>query len=237
MLGFLCYASYNCAYAWSPVVRAQYYDRYHALPAVRTNDIFFAVHAVFATLVTVGQMLVMPGGPHGRVSRHAWALLLVLVVVIGVGGAVAAASPATLSALDYLLGLSYIKLGISLVKYLPQVFLNWRRKSTSGVAIINYLLDFVGGALSVAQLVLDCWATGDWSGIQGDPVKLGLGSASMVYDVAILVQRYVLYPAASSQPPSDKGEEVGEEGGEVVGEEAGDSAPLLRNAVGGAVRG
>jgi hypothetical protein len=56
--------------------------------------------------------------------------------------------------------LSYIKLVISFVKYIPQVLLNYRRKTTAGWSMENVMLDIVGGCLSVVQLVMD-------SGIDG----------------------------------------------------------------------
>ena len=36
-----------------------------------------------------------------------------------------------------------------------QVYLNYLRKSTEGMNIHNFLLDFTGGTLSVAQLCMD----------------------------------------------------------------------------------
>lgn len=59
------------------------------------------------------------------------------------------------------------------------------------------LLDFVGGLLSLAQLLMDCAVKGDWSGISGDPVKFGLGFVSMVFDVVFMFQHYVLYSGAA----------------------------------------
>ena len=88
--------------------------------------------------------------------------------------------------------------------------------------IHNFLLDFTGGTLSVAQLLMDaryvsspvaleiclnpaplafCFSrlTHDWSAITGDLAKFGLGSISMLYDVLILVQHYCIYaPRRSS---------------------------------------
>ena len=43
---------------------------------------------------------------------------------------------------------------------------------TGPCRIHNVLLDFAGGLLSVAQLVMDCSVNDDWSGAIGDPVKV-----------------------------------------------------------------
>jgi hypothetical protein len=53
-------------------------------------------------------------------------------------------SLAVLAWLDFVYICSYIKLGITLVKYVPQAYMNYRRKSTMGWSIGNVLLDFTG---------------------------------------------------------------------------------------------
>jgi cystinosin len=89
--------------------------------------------------------------------------------------------------------LSFIKILISLIKYIPQVILNIRRKSTIGWSIWNVLLDFTGGILSDLQLVLDCADLGDWTGITGNLAKFGLGFVSVTFDLIFMLQHYVLY--------------------------------------------
>jgi cystinosin len=54
-------------------------------------------------------------------------------------------------------------------------------------------LDFEGGILSVAQIVIDAVVCNDWSPIVGNPAKFSLGCSSMVFDVIFIVQHYVLY--------------------------------------------
>ena len=89
-----------------------------------------------------------------------------------------------------------------MVKYVPQAWVNYQRKSTAGWSIHQILLDLIGGVLSLAQLVIDSSLQRDWSGITGNPVKLGLGNISIVFDVIFMVQHYILY----------KGNEVEEDG-------------------------
>ena len=55
------------------------------------------------------------------------------------------------------------------------------------------LLDMLGGVLSIAQLVMDSSLQKDWSGVTGNPVKLGLGNVSIAFDVLFIVQHYGLY--------------------------------------------
>lgn len=76
---------------------------------------------------------------------------------------------------------------------MPQVITNYRNQSTRGWSILQILLDFVGGILSVSQLFIDSYLQGDWSGVTGNPVKLALGNFSMFFDIIFIVQHYFLY--------------------------------------------
>jgi hypothetical protein len=89
--------------------------------------------------------------------------------------------------------LGYVKLLVTVVKYMPQVLFNYSRKSTVGWSINAMLLDFSGGVFSMAQLLLDAAAQHDWSGVTGNPVKLGLSNVSMTFDIVFMVQHLVLY--------------------------------------------
>src|SRR5271163_1064619 len=89
--------------------------------------------------------------------------------------------------------IGYIKLVVTFVKYIPQVWVNYKRKSTQGWSIWQILLDLTGGVLSILQLVIDAGLQADWSGITGNPVKLGLGNVSIFFDVIFIIQHYVLY--------------------------------------------
>ena len=133
LVGFSCYSAYNVAYFFNPTIRAAYADAHGgSLPAVQSNDVFFALHAVFATLVTIVQMCIYERGGQ-TISRIATAILAVILLLIFGGAVLVAASAApSFTWLNYLLYLSYIKLAISLMKYIPQALLNFRRRSTRG---------------------------------------------------------------------------------------------------------
>ena len=95
--------------------------------------------------------------------------------------------------LDFLFYCSYVKLGITLIKYMPQAFMNFRRKSTVGWSIGNILLDFTGGTLSMLQMFLIAYNNDDWSSLFGDPTKFGLGFFSVAFDIFFMLQHYVFY--------------------------------------------
>jgi cystinosin len=86
-------------------------------------------------------------------------------------------------------------------KYVPQVFANFKRQSTVGWSITQQLLDFSGGLLSMIQLLIDSSLQADWSGLTGNPVKFGLANISLLFDIIFITQHYVLYG-----PVEEKGE-------------------------------
>ena len=97
------------------------------------------------------------------------------------------------SSIAQIYSLSYVKLLLTAYKYVPQVMANYRRKSTAGWAIEQILLDFSGGLLSLVQLLIDSALQEDWSGLVGNPVKLGLANISMLFDAIFMTQHFVLY--------------------------------------------
>jgi cystinosin len=94
--------------------------------------------------------------------------------------------------------LGYAKLLITVAKYIPQAFANYRRKSTLGWSIGQVLCDFIGGIFSVSQLLIDSSLQGDWSGVTGNPVKFMLGNVSIFFDIVFMTQHFVLYPKAEN---------------------------------------
>ncbi|KDO35315.1 hypothetical protein SPRG_00164 [Saprolegnia parasitica CBS 223.65] len=189
ILGFGCYAIFNMAFYWSASVQDEYKRYHHGLPnAVQINDVFFALHAVAVSLLTYYQTTIYTRG------NQVVSTTCKVAVAVGVVAA-AVFWRSRSSTLSFLYLLSYIKLAVSLVKYIPQVYLNYKRQLTIGWTIWNVLLDFSGGLLSVLQLVMTSSVTHDWTAVTGDPVKFGLGFTSVFFDIIFMVQHYVLYHA------------------------------------------
>lgn len=86
-----------------------------------------------------------------------------------------------------------VKLIATFSKYVPQAVLNYQLKSTVGWSIGAILLDVLGGFTSLAQLFIDAGLQGRWSGVYGNPVKLGLAIVSLAFDFIFLTQHYILY--------------------------------------------
>jgi cystinosin len=196
VIGFSCLSVYSVAFFYVGSVRAEYRDHNNGNnPKVAVNDVFFALHALLFAFVQIGQMCYYDGKkqyPSLLCLRSSavvsFIIVLYLVLVLTIDSSVFI----FLYWLDFI---SFVKIGVTLVKYMPQAFLNRERKCTTGWSITACTLDLIGSTLSILQLMLDCNDTNDWGGILGDLVKIALGVLSMAFDFIFMAQHYVLYPS------------------------------------------
>mmetsp|Transcript_52592 Transcript_52592/g.94419 ORF Transcript_52592/g.94419 Transcript_52592/m.94419 type:complete len:311 (+) Transcript_52592:40-972(+) len=210
VVGFCFYFLFNMMLYFMPGIRAAYRDAHDGHDsAVQLNDVVFSGHAFLLTAVTlvqIGMYYDYPTlGPADRLLRRVTlaGLALCLLVVAVVAIAIAVQRECCQRWLTFLTILTEVKVLISVIKYCPQVWTNFRRKSTEGWTIYNVLLDFSGGLLSVAQLLVDAIRKDDWSAITGDPAKLLLGNVSVFFDLIFMIQHYCLY--AKRSPARDSG--------------------------------
>ncbi|XP_034191088.2 lysosomal cystine transporter cystinosin isoform X3 [Osmia lignaria lignaria] len=191
LIGFIMYSLFNCGLYWIPEVELEYFRRYpKGLNPVQVNDIFFSLHAVFATVITIIQCFIYEIG-NQKVSITARIIHVIFAVFILISTILAKVQ--TITWLDFLYYCSYVKLCITLIKYVPQAFYNYKRKSTVGWSIGNIFLDFTGGILSMLQMILNAYNYDDWESIFGDPTKFGLGFFSVAFDIFFILQHYVFY--------------------------------------------
>ncbi|XP_058982710.1 cystinosin homolog [Musca domestica] len=191
IVGFTLYSIFNCGLYWIPEIQGEYFQRHpRGLNPVMLNDVVFSLHAMFATCITIYQCFVYERGEQ-RISRVATGLLSLFAVFVIISAGLAAGN--VIHWLDFLYYCSYVKLTITIIKYVPQALMNYRRKSTVGWSIGNVLLDFTGGVLSMLQMILNAYNYDDWVSIFGDPTKFGLGLFSVLFDVFFMLQHYVFY--------------------------------------------
>lgn len=85
---------------------------------MQVNDIVFALHAAFATVITIAQCFIYERAEQ-RVSITAKSILGAFGVFLVVSMILCFSS--VLHWLDFLYFCSYVKLSITLIKYIPQV--------------------------------------------------------------------------------------------------------------------
>ncbi|XP_067935885.1 uncharacterized protein [Watersipora subatra] len=197
--GFLCYTIYNIGLFWIPEIKKEFREAhpYDILP-VEVNDVIFAIHALCVTIATIVQVFMYERG--GQRVSHVTKAILSLCALAALIFIIVAVVP-TVTGFNWLslvYALSYVKLGITVIKYIPQAWMNFKRKSTVGWSIGNVLLDFTGGSCSILQMFVLAYNFNDWASIFLNPVKFWLGALSIIFDIIFMVQHYCLYKQSRS---------------------------------------
>ena len=153
LFGFCCYAVYSCAFLFSGELREEYRRRNAnaTRPQVQINDAVFALHAALLSSMILGQAYFC-GYERGRQQSISTVTKCFVALVLSITTIqIFLVSQNKMHWIDVVYFFSYIKLLITVIKCLPQLLLNYRRKSTVGWSIIVVLLDFLGGVLSITR--------------------------------------------------------------------------------------
>ncbi|XP_028405420.1 cystinosin-like isoform X2 [Dendronephthya gigantea] len=199
LLGFIAYGVFNVGMFWIPKIKAEYTAKHpnEDEDPVEVNDVFFTLHAILLTIITGVQILIYDRG-NQVVSLLCKILISVSCLFVFIALMVTIFTD-KITWLDYLYYFSYVKIGVTLIKYIPQAYMNFRRKSTVGWSIGNVLLDFTGGSLSILQMIILSYNNDSWDAIFGDLTKFGLGLISVLFDILFIIQHYLLYPQSKHQ--------------------------------------
>lgn len=191
LTGFIAYSVFNIGLFWIPYIEEEFLEKNpNGINPVNANDVFFSLHALLFCVIYVSQAVLYERGGQ-TVSWTARFLLLIGWAFALISLFVAVANKITW--LEYLYYFSYIKLAVTLIKYVPQAYMNYRRKSTEGWSIGNVLLDFTGGIFSILQMIIQSYNNDEWKLVFGDPTKFGLGLFSVAFDIVFMTQHYCLY--------------------------------------------
>lgn len=201
-IGFFSYFLFNMGLFWIDEIQAEYFDRNPTgVLHVRLNDVIFPLYALVCTAAQIAQCFVYEREPQQRVSTTC-RIISAALIVSALVGCVLVPSVKSLLWLDLFYWLSYIKLIITAIKYTPQLWENYQRKSTAGWSIYQVILDFTGGSLSLIQMFLLAGNYDDWFSILTDPAKLGLGLLSIFFNIFFFIQHYCLYKNSEKRKQS-----------------------------------
>lgn len=165
--GFIYYSIFNIGLYYFQTIQEQYEQKYprSEIP-VHLNDVVYALHAAFTTSITWIQCFIY--------EVLTFKLIKIIKIVFFQKGDQRLALYSKLFQgfvwsggtilmilclfravqwLTFIYFFSYIKLIVTSIKYMPQVWFNFRRKSTKGWTIIMVLLDITGGSLSMFQML------------------------------------------------------------------------------------
>lgn len=182
IIAYFYYSLFNIAFYWFPFIKDQFKERYpRTVNHVQLNDIIFATYALTVEFVYAIQGY-MYGKKEGmRVSKLCVVLVGLAVLAVGVDCVLAAVGVVWWLDVFYLM--SYMKLGITPLKYIPQVYVIYKVKSTKGFSIAGSVLDFSGGLLSLAQMFLLSANSNDYLSMFTDFSKFGLGVVTLFFDI------------------------------------------------------
>ncbi|CAD8056111.1 unnamed protein product [Paramecium sonneborni] len=182
--GYICLCIYSTA---------GFMDESLNVGTIHIEDLAFAYHGLLCTLIIIGQMIIFPLGDN-KLSIQIIAILILLWTLTPIYFLLTETFDVWNVSVDYnayrIIG--YDKLLISFIKYIPQVYWNYKRKKTIGWNIWVSLLDLTGGILSVVQTVMDQFIQDVHPEI--NPVKFSLGLLTIVFDSILIFQHYYLYP-------------------------------------------
>lgn len=204
LLSYITYLIYNVTVFFDPGL---VFDNSGEDNPVKTTDVVFAIVAFICTSYQGIQCLMYDRGSqkiHSStivVCVGCLVALLILVVLkcFGIGS--------WFLVLQYC---GYVKLVVSFGTYSPQVWLNFKRKSTTGFHIGGVLLDFGGGVLSLLQMDIYCFIEHSINQLTGNIPKMALAVVTLLFNIILVWQHYVFYlgnelVAADEQKPLLRG--------------------------------
>lgn len=140
--GFTFYSIYNWGLFFSHDLKGH--------NGVEINDLVFALWAWLMTVITLVQCFLVYPRRSNKVSMTCicvtpvyWIFILIWATLTNFTHTFHTSKYAS----TYFM-MSYVKMFISLTKYIPQAYWNYKRKSTIGWSIFNVMMDFTGGMLS-----------------------------------------------------------------------------------------
>lgn len=190
------YGAYNVVLYFSKAVQSQYEEHYKTktIP-VALNDVGFSIHAVLMAMVQICQLCMHERGQQ-RITFTATMILAVAVLFILINLCIALSGKRIFgltSWLGFITAMNHLQLAMTFIKYSPQAYYNWKRKSTEGWSVWAIVLDLAGGVCNLFQILILCWNASDITPLTGDAGKLGLSIETLFFDIIFIFQHYVLY--------------------------------------------
>ncbi|XP_043710790.1 cystinosin homolog [Telopea speciosissima] len=187
------YLIYNTSLFFSHVVQRQYLNKYghgQMIP-VAANDVAFSIHAVLLTAITLFQVLIYERGDQ-KVSKTC----ILLTCAAWCSAAICLFIALPHHSWFWLISVfGEIQVAMTLIKYIPQAYMNYKRKSTQGWSIGNILLDLFGGLMNYAQMAMQSIDQDSWVNFYGNIGKTLLSLVSIFFDLLFMFQHYLLYPS------------------------------------------
>ncbi|XP_076885116.1 cystinosin homolog [Bidens hawaiensis] len=191
------YLIYNASVFFSSTVQRQYHKKYgsNQMIPVAANDVAFSTHAVILTAFTLFQIAIYERG-NQRVTKITMAIVLAAWSAVAICVFIAIPKHWWLWLVSCF---SMLQVFMTVIKYIPQVIMNFKRKSTTGFSIGNILLDLLGGLTNYGQMAVQSIDQHSGVNFYGNIGKTLLSLASILFDLVFIVQHYLLYPGKKAE--------------------------------------
>lgn len=201
-LNYTCYTLYNVFFFWDETIRQEYRDRHgpDSNVTVQSNDVAFSIHALFLISCQLVQVQYYGGFRSQPISNLTKGIIFFTLVVSA--GYIACIKLYDWLWIDFLYMMASFKLILTIFTYLPQILLNYQRKSTEGFNVWSIIFDCSGGLMSMSQLIFDSIDLRDLKhGLLGNWAKLLLGMVTLFFDMIYFLQHHFYHEKDS---PSDE---------------------------------
>lgn len=197
-----------CLLLYNEKVRSLYYENFNSLPLLSNIDLIYAVHGLVLNFITISQLYLW--GFERRTTnkiKNGTKLIIVSIFII-LSMLVFNYLNNKITILTITLFLSYLKILMSLIKYLPQLNHNYQRKSVFGFSVFTIVLDLTGGIFSILQLFIDAYLTTNslinFKILKTNSNKLGLSFVTLFFDLCFIYQWWIYKDNSSKALLSDK---------------------------------
>ncbi|KAG7022696.1 Cystinosin-like protein, partial [Cucurbita argyrosperma subsp. argyrosperma] len=196
------YLIYNASLFFSATVQRQYFEKYgfDQMIPVALSDVFFPSHSILLIFIVSVQIFLFECGDQ-KVSNSAVAIFAAVWVFAAACFFIALPTHSWLWLVSMF---NSIQVLMTVIKYSPQAFLNFTRKSTMGFSIHTVVLDFIGGVATLTQMSVQSIDQGSWVNFFGNIGKPLLASVSIVFDLIFFYQHFVLYRVKASKVSSQR---------------------------------
>ncbi|GMN42655.1 hypothetical protein TIFTF001_011861 [Ficus carica] len=200
------YLIYNATLYFSSDVQQQYLDKYgfKEMIPVAANDVAFSIHSVLLVLIMLLQIAIYERGGQ-TVSKVSIGIVSAVWLTAAVCFFIALPTHSWLWLINIFNSIQVI---MTAIKYSPQAFMNFKRKSTDGFSIYFILFDFTGSVANYSQMAVESIDQNSWVNFYGNTGKLLLSLISMFFDLVFMCQHYLLYPAGKAHVPCKTNKET-----------------------------
>ncbi|KAL0092262.1 hypothetical protein J3Q64DRAFT_1718301 [Phycomyces blakesleeanus] len=184
------YSAFAIIFTTCESTRNEYLQKYGSLNEyIHPSEAILAIHAFCLSAFLLFQTTIYEKSVKQKLSSASaaviWAILMGAVLIVL---SVRYGNTTWADVVYYFDGVGYFA---AMIKYLPLVKVNSKRKSTIGWSIQSIILDLLSGLLLGLQSILD--STSQPSDIIMHPAKCTLAIVIILFDLVFLYQHFVLY--------------------------------------------